>query len=120
MEPDESITVEFAEEEEAPANLRGARRLFVVGGGRGGVGKSLVAENLGVYFAQLGKSVVLVDADPTGPNLHAHFGIPAARHPHDLEEDGNAALKKALVSTVGPGLQQLAQCDLRLAAQTAR
>lgn len=107
MEPDESITVEFAEEEEAPANLRGARRLFVVGGGRGGVGKSLVAENLGVYFAQLGKSVVLVDADPTGPNLHAHFGIPAARHLYDLEEDGNAALKKALVSTVVPGLQLL-------------
>lgn len=82
---------------EAPESLRGARRLFVVGGGRGGVGKSLVAENLAVYFAQLGKSVVLVDADPTGPNLHAHFGLPAAREPHGLEDGGEAALKRALV-----------------------
>ena len=92
---------------EAPELLRGARRLFVVGGGRGGVGKSLVAENLAVYFAQLGKSVVLVDADPTGPNLHAHFGLPAARELHNIEDGGEAALKKALVSTLVPGLQLL-------------
>lgn len=91
---------------EAPQSLRGARRLFVVGGGRGGVGKSLVAENLAVYFAQLGKSVVLVDADPTGPNLHAHFGLPAAREPW-LDEGGEGALKKALVTTLVPGLQLL-------------
>src|SRR5262249_18065547 len=32
---------------------RGVRCLIVVGGGRGGVGKSLVAQNLAVYFAQL-------------------------------------------------------------------
>ncbi len=106
MDADESITVEFSDDEDAP-NLRGARRLFVIGGGRGGVGKSLVAENLAVYFAQLGKSVVLVDADPTGPNLHAHFGLPAARHLHDIEGGGDAALKKALVTTVVPGLQLL-------------
>ncbi|MBK8212230.1 MAG: helix-turn-helix domain-containing protein [Myxococcales bacterium] len=92
---------------EAPEAVRGARRLFVVGGGRGGVGKSLVAENLAVYFAQLGKSVVLVDADPTGPNLHAHFGLPAAREPHDIEDGGDSALKKALVTTLVPGLQLL-------------
>ncbi len=92
---------------EAPESLRGARKLFVVGGGRGGVGKSLVAENLAVYFAQLGKSVVLVDADPTGPNLHAHFGVPASREAHNLEEGGDAALKRALVTTLVPGLQLL-------------
>jgi len=92
---------------EAPESLRGARKLFVVGGGRGGVGKSLVAENLAVYFAQLGKSVVLVDADPTGPNLHAHFGLPAAREAHELDEGGDAALKRALVTTLVPGLQLL-------------
>ena len=46
----------------SPAS-RAPARLIAVGGGRGGVGKSLVAANLAVYFAQLGKTVVLVDAD---------------------------------------------------------
>jgi flagellar biosynthesis protein FlhG len=103
----DSDSDDHVERFEAPESLRGARRLFVIGGGRGGVGKSLVAENLAVYFAQLGKSVVLVDADPTGPNLHAHFGIPASREPHWLEDGGESALKKALVSTLVPGLQLL-------------
>jgi flagellar biosynthesis protein FlhG len=107
MPEDPSFPVELEGSYEAPESLRGARRLFVVGGGRGGVGKSLVAENLAVYFAQLGKSVVLVDADPTGPNLHAHFGLPAARDPHGIEDGGESALKKALVTTLVPGLQLL-------------
>ncbi|MFO0671296.1 MAG: P-loop NTPase [Polyangiaceae bacterium] len=58
---------------------RGASKVIAAGGGRGGVGKSLVAENLAIYLAQLGKAVVLVDADPTGANLHAHFGLSAAK-----------------------------------------
>jgi flagellar biosynthesis protein FlhG len=107
MPEDPSFPVELEGSYEAPESLRGARRLFVVGGGRGGVGKSLVAENLAVYFAQLGKSVVLVAADPTGPNLHAHFGLPAARDPHGIEDGGESALKKALVTTLVPGLQLL-------------
>ena len=52
-----------------------ARRVIVVGGGRGGVGKTLLAVNLGVYFAQLGRDVVVCDADPFGSNLHAVLGL---------------------------------------------
>ena len=33
----------------------GVRRTIAVGGGRGGVGKSVLAANLGVYVAQLGR-----------------------------------------------------------------
>jgi flagellar biosynthesis protein FlhG len=82
--------------------MRGARRLLAVGGGRGGVGKSLIAQNLAVYFAQLGKSVVLVDADPTGTNLHTQFGLSAHRTASDDEE-----LSRALVATSVPGLALL-------------
>src|SRR6185295_18727450 len=82
--------------------VRGARRMLAVGGGRGGAGKSLVAQNIAVYFAQLGKSVVLVDLDPTGANLHAQFGVPAhAYQPGDERPDD---LVKALVPTSVPGL----------------
>jgi flagellar biosynthesis protein FlhG len=85
----------------------GGRRLIAVGGGRGGVGKSLVSVNLAVYFAQLGKEVVLVDADEGGANVHAHFGLNAARVEPDVDEGGPAALRRALVPTSVPGLSLL-------------
>jgi flagellar biosynthesis protein FlhG len=93
-------------ESDAPASMRGVRRLIAVGGGRGGVGKSQIALNLAVYFAQLGKSVILVDADATGSNLHAHFGLSAARQEPSLEEQPGD-LRKALVPTSVPGLELL-------------
>jgi flagellar biosynthesis protein FlhG len=85
--------------------MRGARRMLAVGGGRGGVGKSLVAQNLAVYFAQLGKSVILVDLDPTGANLHAQFGLTA--HANPPADDTTEELAKALVPTFVPGLSIL-------------
>ncbi|HEY8090203.1 MAG TPA: helix-turn-helix domain-containing protein [Polyangiaceae bacterium] len=87
--------------------VKSVGRFIAVGGGRGGVGKSLVAVNLAVYFAQLGKSVVLVDSDPAGSNLHAHFGLKAARGEPDVDADGLDAMKRALVPTSVPGLALL-------------
>lgn len=83
---------------------RGARRMLAIGGGRGGAGKSLVAQNLAVYFAQLGKSVILVDLDPTGANVHAQFGVRAHAEPPD---ESTEELAKALVATSVPGLSLL-------------
>jgi flagellar biosynthesis protein FlhG len=83
---------------------RATGRFIAVGGGRGGVGKSLVAVNLAVYLAQLGKNVLLVDADAAGSNLHAHFGLKAARVDANLHEDGVEGLKRALVPTSVSGL----------------
>ena len=87
-------------------SLRGARRMLAVGGGRGGVGKSLVAQNLAIYLAQLGKNVTLVDLDPTGSNMHTQFGIAAHTFPPSV--DGPIEeLTKALVPTSVPGLSIL-------------
>lgn len=80
-----------------------APRLFVVGGGCGGVGKSLIAANLAVYFAQLGRSVVLVDADARGSGLHANFGLGYAREAFSLA----APFGEALVETGVQGLRLL-------------
>jgi flagellar biosynthesis protein FlhG len=88
----------------SPPFVKSAGRFIAVGAGRGGVGKSLVAVNLAVYFAQLGKTVVLVDADAGGSNLHAHFGLAAARGEPDVREGGVGALRAALVPTSVPGL----------------
>jgi flagellar biosynthesis protein FlhG len=87
-----------------PQKGSGNRRFIAVGGGRGGVGKSLVAVNLAVYFAQLGKAVVLVDADAGGSNLHAHFGLRAGRVASDPSEGGVDATRAALAATSVPGL----------------
>ena len=83
--------------------LRG-KRIIVVGGGRGGVGKSTLTLNLGVYFAQLGRSVVVCDADSGFANLHAMVGLTAAPLV-SFDPDDAAPIKP--VTTLVPGLQLL-------------
>jgi flagellar biosynthesis protein FlhG len=56
----------------APAR---ARRVVSVGGGKGGIGKSLLSANLGIELARRGHKVVLVDADLGGANLHTTLGV---------------------------------------------
>ncbi len=53
-------------------------RVVAVAGAKGGVGKTLLAANLGVYLATIGRRVVAADADPAGANLHGFLG---AEHP---------------------------------------
>ncbi len=80
-----------------------ARRLIAVGGSKGGVGKSLVAMSLAVYVAQLGKRVILVDADPTGANMHLSLGV--ARDKVSRQDD--ESFEASLADTNVPGLRLL-------------
>ena len=57
------------------AGVPSGPKVWAVGGGKGGVGKSVIAANLGVAFAGLGHRVVLFDADLGGANLHTFFGM---------------------------------------------
>jgi flagellar biosynthesis protein FlhG len=49
--------------------------LIPIASGKGGVGKSAVSANLGVALAALGKTVILVDLDLGGSNLHTLLGV---------------------------------------------
>ena len=51
------------------------QKFWAVGGGKGGVGKSVVSIMLGSMLARKGKKVILVDADLGGSNLHTLAGI---------------------------------------------
>ena len=68
-------------------------RVVAIGGGKGGVGKSLVAANVGIFLATLGKRVILVDGSFGAPNLHIFAGVPrpARSLSEALAADGPAA-----------------------------
>ena len=52
-----------------------AGTLISVGGGKGGVGKSILSIALGTVLARSGSSVVLADLDLGAANLHTYLGI---------------------------------------------
>lgn len=52
------------------------KKIWAVGGGKGGVGKSLVSANVGICLALMGHKVIAVDLDLGGANLHTTLGLP--------------------------------------------
>lgn len=87
---------------EGPLPGARARRVIAVGGGRGGVGKTLLSVNLAVYFAQLGRDVVLCDADPFGSSMHTVLGLVA---PPVVNPDAADEGQVEPVATSVPGLR---------------
>jgi flagellar biosynthesis protein FlhG len=91
----------------ASAPPPGVRHLIAVAGCRGGVGASVVAVNLAVYLAQLGRSVLLVDASPTGATLHTMLDVPL---PDPLRDEIAGEVDEFhVVPTPVPGLRLLPQ-----------
>ena len=88
------------------------KKLWAIGGGKGGVGKSIITLLLGVRLAKLGVKVILVDADLGGANLNILLGI---RYPlHTLEDFIQKRvdyLEDALTSTPIRNLRLLCGAD---------
>ena len=49
-------------------------KVIAVAGAKGGTGKSMIAANIGVFLATLGKRVVLIDAAFGAATLHSFVG----------------------------------------------
>lgn len=61
-------------------DTRADPKVWAIGGGKGGVGKSVIAANLGTALAQCDTTVALVDLDLGGANLHTLFDLGLPRH----------------------------------------
>jgi flagellar biosynthesis protein FlhG len=57
------------------AEEKAGPQIWAVGGGKGGVGKSVISVLLAFWLTRMGKNTVLVDADLGGANLHTLMGI---------------------------------------------
>jgi len=82
------------------------KRIWAIGGGKGGTGKSFVAANLGLHLASLGREIVLIDADLGAPNLHTLLGIRPS-HPDlgDFLTGAASSLDDAAAETPYNGLR---------------
>ncbi len=101
-----------------PAGSRARRRCraIAVAGGKGGVGKSSVAVNLGMALSIAGNDVMLLDADMGLANVDVLLGLTPSRHIGHLL-DGTCALEDLLLTAphglrvipAGSGARRLAQ-----------
>jgi flagellar biosynthesis protein FlhG len=81
-------------------------RIIPIASGKGGVGKSLVAANLGVAFARMGKRVVLADLDLGASNLHLVLGQQALKSGiGTFLNDTKSDFSKVIVDTDVHGLR---------------
>jgi len=81
------------------------RRIVSIGAGKGGVGTSMIATNLGIFLAQIGKRVVLIDADLPSPGLHAWLGrVRPTRTIADVLRDKYDRLEDVITETSITGL----------------
>jgi len=106
------VTPAAPEPTPAPARRRSSsrrpsrpRRVIAVGGGKGGIGKSLIAANLGIQLARQGRKVVLVDADLGGANLHTCLGLDIPKLSlSDFIERRVARIEDVVIPAGMPGL----------------
>ncbi|MFL5320662.1 MAG: P-loop NTPase [Myxococcaceae bacterium] len=88
---------------------RHERKIIAVGGGKGGIGKTLVSANLAIALAQKGHKVTLVDLDLGGANLHTCLGVPQpALTLSDFVTRRTTRLEQLMVQTGVNGLTLIA------------
>lgn len=72
-------------------------RVIAVTGGKGGVGKTNISANLGVSLAELGRRVILLDADLGLANLDVVLGMHAERNLSHVMR-GECSLEEVMVT----------------------
>jgi flagellar biosynthesis protein FlhG len=89
----------------AVAEPRRAPKVWAVGGGKGGVGKSVVSANLAVALASRGLRCAIVDVDLGGANQHTVLGVDRPKRSlADFFAGRVQTLSELLVPTAVPNL----------------
>lgn len=75
-------------------------QIVAIASGKGGVGKSLLTANLGIFLATLGKRVAVCDLAFGNPNLHIFVGVDQPRRTlADMMDAKSFKLDQCLVET---------------------
>ena len=78
---------------------RKAKNIIAVGGGKGGVGKSIFSIAIASSLALMGKRVVLADFDLGSANLHTYLGVNSKRSLSDFFHKKAASLEAIMEDT---------------------
>ncbi len=81
-------------------------KIWAIGGGKGGIGKTILTSNMAVYLSWLNRKVVVLDLDLGGSNLHTSLGVPnPSRTLGELLNGTTENIKDLLLPTPVRGLQ---------------
>lgn len=87
-------------------------RLIALASGKGGVGRTTIAANLGIALSELGKSTIIIDASLTTPDLALLFKLEKSVYTVNDALAGEATLSEILYT--GPKGVQIAPAAVTL------
>lgn len=87
-------------------------KIWSIGGGKGGTGKSFITLSLGMRLTKMGKRVTIIDADLGGANMHILLGIRSPEQTlNDFLEKRVDNLNQLCMETSIPGLKLISGGD---------
>lgn len=82
-------------------------KLWVITSGKGGVGKTFITSSIGLTLSKLGHSVVIVDLDLSGANLHTALGLDPSHLSIRSFFEGQKTLQEIVIPTPYPHLSYI-------------
>lgn len=96
----------FAFDSIAIPSTQRLKQVWAIGGGKGGVGKSLVSSSLSIALSNLGHRVIAIDLDLGGANLHTTLGIDLPKFTlSDLFSGRTDSIQNCIIPTPIPKLK---------------
>ena len=94
-----------AREKASAGSQSSLKQVWAVGGGKGGVGKTLISANFAITLARAGAKVIAIDLDLGGANLHTCLGVDNSKRTlSDLFDPNTKDLAELAIPTLVPNL----------------